>query len=155
MWLFPWFRCFFADFEVLTKLAAEHKFTLYGSLYMVAAGVYGITPILSAWLANNSEPHYRRATSVALVVLAANAVCFFFCEFFFFAYSISILFQGGILSTWSYPTKDGPKFHKTTIMNLLLYVNSLFFPPPSSFESVDTFYQLPVFFFSPRVAPSL
>ena len=42
----------------------------------MAAGLSGIAPIISAWLANNSEPHYRRATSVALVVLAANAVCF-------------------------------------------------------------------------------
>ena len=53
------------------------------------------------------------------------------------------------MSTWSYPTKDGPKFHKTTIMNLLLYVNSYVFfsSSSSSFESVDTFYQLPFFFF--------
>ena len=42
----------------------------------MAAGVLGATPILSAWLANNSEPHYRRATSIALLVLAGNVVCF-------------------------------------------------------------------------------
>jgi len=83
-------------------LSAEHKFTTYGSLYLIAIGTSGITPVLSAWLVNNSEPHYRRATSVALGVLAANS--------------------GGILSTWSFPTKDGPKFHKTTIMNLLFII---------------------------------
>ena len=42
----------------------------------MVVGVSGASPILSAWLANNSEPHYRRATTVALSVLAANAVCF-------------------------------------------------------------------------------
>jgi len=79
-------------------LSAEHKFTSYGALFLMAAGVLGATPILSAWLANNSEPHYRRATSVAIFVLAVNI--------------------GGILSTWSFPTKDGPKFRRTTIINL-------------------------------------
>jgi len=83
-------------------LSAEHKFTSYGALYLMTAGVSGINPILNAWLANNSEPHYRRATSVALAVLAFNS--------------------GGILSTWSFPTKDGPKFHKTTIMNLIFCI---------------------------------
>ena len=56
----------------------------------MTSGVSGVGPILSAWIANNSEPHYRRATSVALGVFAANAVCFrdkytnhFFYSFFF------------------------------------------------------------------------
>ena len=40
----------------------------------MASGVSGTTPILHAWNANNSEPHYRRATSVALLVLAGNVV---------------------------------------------------------------------------------
>ena len=101
----------------------------------MAAGISGITPVISAWLVNNSEPHYRRAMSVALVVLAVNAVCFFGEKYtiIFHSHLLSI-FQGGVLSTWSYPTKDGPKFHKTTIMNILLYVNSYVFP-----SLVDTF----------------
>jgi len=32
---------------------------------------------------------------------------------------------GGILSTWSFPTKEGPHFRKTTIMNLV-FANSIF-----------------------------
>ena len=42
----------------------------------MTVGVAGVNPILYAWLANNSEPHYRRATSVALAVLGGNVVCF-------------------------------------------------------------------------------
>lgn len=33
-----------------------------------------MAPILSTWIANNSEPHYRRATSVAMGFIATNAV---------------------------------------------------------------------------------
>ena len=62
-----WFWC---------KLGAEHIFTSYGALYLMTAGVSGANPIVYAWLANNSEPHYRRATSIALAVLAGNSVCF-------------------------------------------------------------------------------
>jgi MFS transporter, ACS family, DAL5 transporter family protein len=34
--------------------------------------------------------------------------------------------KGGILSTWSFPTKDAPRFTKTTIMNLVLCVSASF-----------------------------
>ena len=34
----------------------------------MAPGVYGACPVLSAWLANNSETHYQCATGVALGV---------------------------------------------------------------------------------------
>ena len=39
---------------------------------------------------------------------------------FFSSYSFFFFFQGGILSTWSFPSKEGPKFRKTTIMNIIL-----------------------------------
>ena len=91
----------------------------------MTAGASGANPILSTWMANNSEPHYRRATSVALAVLAANLVCLDSILSFFLL--ISYFFQGSILSTWSFPTKDGPKFRKTTIMNIILYVIARFF----------------------------
>jgi hypothetical protein len=65
---------FFPD--VVWQLGAEHIFTSYSALYLMASGVFGGGPILGAWLANNSEPHYRRATSVALYLLVGNAVCF-------------------------------------------------------------------------------
>jgi hypothetical protein len=61
---------------VARQLVAEHKFTSYAALYLMALGAAGPNPVFAAWLANNSEPHYRRATTVALAVLAANCVCF-------------------------------------------------------------------------------
>ena len=39
-------------------------------------GVYSTAPVLAAWMANNSEPYYRRGTSVAMGFIAANSVCF-------------------------------------------------------------------------------
>ncbi|KAF8817610.1 MFS general substrate transporter [Phlegmacium glaucopus] len=83
-------------------LSAEHRYVSYGALYLMVPGVYASTPVLAAWMANNSEPHYRRATSVALGFMAANS--------------------GGILSTWIYPSNQGPKFTKTTIMNLVFSI---------------------------------
>ncbi|PAV20618.1 MFS general substrate transporter [Pyrrhoderma noxium] len=70
----------------------------YGSLFLSVSGIYPLPPILSAWMANNSEPHYRRATSVAFGFVATNA--------------------GGILSTWSFPTSESPRYTKTTIMDI-------------------------------------
>jgi len=83
-------------------LGAEHKYTSYGALYLMVPGAYATAPVLSAWMANNSEPHYRRATSVAIGFIATNS--------------------GGILSTWSFPTKEGPKYRKTTIINLVFSI---------------------------------
>jgi len=79
-------------------LGAEHKFTSYGALYLIVPGTYAVTPVLAAWTANNSEPYYRRGTSIAIGLMAANS--------------------GGILSIWRFPTSEGPKFTKTTVMNL-------------------------------------
>jgi len=83
-------------------LGAEDKFTLYGALYLMVPGVYATTPVLGAWMANNSEPYYRRATSIAMGLITANS--------------------GGILSIWSFPTTEGPKFMKTTVMNLVFSI---------------------------------
>ena len=111
---------------LINFLGAEHKYTSYGALYLMTAGPYAASPILSAWMANNSEPHYRHATSVALGVLAIN------CVRFGYKFTINFLkqktfpiYQGGIFSTWSFPSKDGPKFRNTTIINLTLYVRFL------------------------------
>ena len=82
-------------------------------------GVYGVVPIASAWLANNSEPYYRRATSIAAAFIAVNSVGQFLSPQILDLNRI-ILAQGGILSTWRFPTREGPKYRKTTIMNLVL-----------------------------------
>ncbi|KAH8818696.1 MFS general substrate transporter [Flagelloscypha sp. PMI_526] len=83
-------------------LTAEAKYTRYGALYIIMPGVYAAVPTASAWMANNSDPHYRRASAIAFGFIATNS--------------------GGILSSWMYPTKEGPKFRKTTIMNLVFTI---------------------------------
>jgi len=59
-------------------------------------GSYGSAPCLSTWLANNVQPHYRRATAVAIAFVATNI--------------------GGIVSPWFFT--DPPRFHKATSINL-------------------------------------
>ena len=56
-----------------------------------------MAPCLSTWNANNVQPHYRRATAVALGYIATNS--------------------GGILSTWLFT--DPPHFRKATHVNLI------------------------------------
>ena len=57
-------------------LVAEHKFTLYGALYLMVPGASSTNSVIAAWIANNSEPYYRRGTSIAMGVMAASLVCF-------------------------------------------------------------------------------
>ncbi|KIM42076.1 hypothetical protein M413DRAFT_410689 [Hebeloma cylindrosporum] len=83
----------------------SNKHVAYGALYLMVPGVYARTPVISAWMSNNSEPYYRRATSIAMGFVATGS--------------------GGILSTWLYPSKKGPKFRDTTIMNLVFSVLSI------------------------------
>ncbi|KAF8200246.1 major facilitator superfamily domain-containing protein [Pholiota molesta] len=97
--------CLFAVVGFAMYFAAENKHVSYAALYFMVPGVYARTPVIAAWIANNSEPYYRRATSIAMGFVLTNA--------------------GGILSTWMYPTSEGPKFRKTTIMNLTFAVVSI------------------------------
>ncbi|KAJ8080518.1 hypothetical protein AAF712_003076 [Marasmius tenuissimus] len=80
-------------------LTAETKLVRYGSLYLTVPGVYAAAPVIAAWMSNNSEPYYTRATSIAVGFIATNS--------------------GGITSTWMFPSKDGPKFTRTTIIDLV------------------------------------
>lgn len=52
----------------------------YGSLFLCIPGSYTLSPTITAWTSNNSAPHIRRATAIAIVAIASNS--------------------GGILSTW-------------------------------------------------------
>lgn len=81
-------------------LASSNKMTNYAALFLMVPGIYATTPVTAAWLSNNSEPHYTRATAIAVGFMATNV--------------------GGILSTWRYPKTDAPRYRSTTIMNLIL-----------------------------------
>src|ERR1700761_7453418 len=76
---------------------SDNKNTNYGALYLQIIGSYAAAPCLSTWNANNVQPHYRRATAIAIGFIATNA--------------------GGIVSTWLFT--DPPRFHKATCINLI------------------------------------
>jgi len=77
-------------------LGSSNKHTDYGALFLQIVGSYGSAPCLATWMANNVQPHYRRATAVALAFIATNA--------------------GGIVSPWFFT--DPPRFHKANSINL-------------------------------------
>ncbi|THV07792.1 MFS general substrate transporter [Dendrothele bispora CBS 962.96] len=86
-------------------LGTNDKWTRYGSLFFAVPGVYSAAPVVSAWMSNNSEGHFRRATSIAFGFIATNS--------------------GGITSTWLYPTNEAPKFKRATIINLVFAISVL------------------------------
>jgi hypothetical protein len=78
------------------SLGSGHKESDYGALYLQIIGIYAIAPCLLTWHTNNVQPHYRRATAVAVGVTSINI--------------------GGIVSAWIFA--DAPRFHKGTCINL-------------------------------------
>ena len=71
-----------ALFKSYYLTAAHDKFVAYRALYLMVLGLSVTTPILSTWLANNSEPYYRRATNIALGFIVVNSVFLFLVLFF-------------------------------------------------------------------------
>ncbi|ETW77229.1 major facilitator superfamily [Heterobasidion irregulare TC 32-1] len=70
-------------------IGTTNKHADYAALFLQIIGVYSVAPCLSTWNANNVQPHYRRATAVAMAFIATNT--------------------GGIVSTWIF--LDPPRFH--------------------------------------------
>jgi hypothetical protein len=81
---------------LFVSLASGNKETDYGALFLQVVGGYTILPCLLTWYANNVQPHYRRATAVAVGVALLNV--------------------GGVVSAWMFD--DAPRFHKGTCINL-------------------------------------
>ncbi|CAI7626837.1 unnamed protein product [Penicillium viridicatum] len=75
----------------------------YGMTFLMATGQYASVPCILVWLSNNSAGHYKRATTSALQLAIANA--------------------GGFVSTFNYPSRDKPLFHRghTIILGLLVF----------------------------------
>ncbi|PPQ96631.1 hypothetical protein CVT26_010671 [Gymnopilus dilepis] len=90
--------CLFSVAGYSLYLGSHTKHAAYGAIYLMTSGIYATVPVIAAWISNNSEPYYTRATAIAVGFMATNF--------------------GGILSTWLYPTKEGPKFRKTNSLNL-------------------------------------
>ena len=81
---------------VLMFLASGNKENDYGALYLQIIGGYSIAPCLLTWNSNNIQPHYRRATAIALSTATANV--------------------GGLVSSWIFT--GAPRFHNATSINL-------------------------------------
>ena len=81
-------------------LTSTHTSVLYGSLFLQTLGAFNAAPPIATWNLNNVQPHYKRATAVALGVATANF--------------------GGILSTWIFD--DSPRFRKATSINLVFSI---------------------------------
>ena len=112
-------------------LGAEHKFTSYGALYLMAPGVFASITVFLAWAANNSEPHYRRATTLALGSGAVNAVCFPFGQYLFLPLFISY-FSGRYLEYLEFPNQRRTKIqennnHESNFVSILLSGSVFFF----------------------------
>ena len=102
---------------------ASNRYTLYGSLFLTVSGVYSISPVLSAWISNNYEPHYCHATAIALLAVFTNFVRitnFTNYTIAFFVLPRTHFLQGGILSIWLFLISAAPKYRNTSILNLVL-----------------------------------
>ncbi|KAH9029060.1 MFS general substrate transporter [Lactarius pseudohatsudake] len=77
-------------------LGSNNKNISYGALYLQITGSYSLGPCLLSWNANNVQPHYRRATAIAITSATGIA--------------------GAIVSPWLF--SDAPRFKRTTSINL-------------------------------------
>jgi len=84
-------------------LGSHHNAVRYGSLFFLVPGTYCIGPPLATWIANNTAPHVRRATALAILTTMTNS--------------------GGILSTWLLGTlSPAPKYTKASVTFLIFQV---------------------------------
>jgi len=78
-------------------LSSGSRHAQYGALFLTVSGTYSSCPAIVAWMANNSAPHARRATAVALAFIASNL--------------------GGVFATWLFGTlSPAPEYRTATIV---------------------------------------
>ncbi|TFK69373.1 MFS general substrate transporter [Pluteus cervinus] len=78
-----------------------HVHIQYLSLFFLIPGAYTMAPCLCTWLSNNSHPHTRRATSIALSFMCVNT--------------------GGVLATWLWGSlSKAPDYKSATIVMIVL-----------------------------------
>ncbi|KIJ69309.1 hypothetical protein HYDPIDRAFT_105905 [Hydnomerulius pinastri MD-312] len=102
---------FFSVLEVIgfsMFYASKSNHVRYGSLFFSISGAYGTAPALTTWMANNSSPYVRRATSVAIAFIMTNA--------------------GGILATWLLGSlSPAPNYTKATVTFIIMSVGMVVF----------------------------
>lgn len=89
--------------HLLTEADSEKPSVQYCSLFFSISGGYAAIPALSTWSSNNTAPHTRRATAIAISFMCFNA--------------------GGILVTWLLGSLSAaPRYHSATIVLLVFSV---------------------------------
>jgi len=88
-------------------LASSHPLVQYGGTFFVAVGIFPCSPVVMAWLANNTSPHYVRATASGLQICFANCAAF--------------------IATFVYVQSDAPRYRTGHAINLGMLVLSLCF----------------------------
>ncbi|KAJ6606112.1 major facilitator superfamily domain-containing protein [Mycena vulgaris] len=84
-------------------LGSTNHHVQYGSLFLSIPGTYLMAPAISTWNANNSAPHVRRATAIAIGFIMTNS--------------------GGILATWLLGSlSPAPRYTKATKILLIFSV---------------------------------
>ncbi|KAI6045732.1 major facilitator superfamily domain-containing protein [Pisolithus marmoratus] len=88
-------------YSIYYATASQH--IRYGSLFFSMTGTYGAVPAVVTWIANNSAPHIRRASSIAFGFVAT-------CS-------------GGMLATWLLGTlSPGPSYKAATITFIVMSI---------------------------------
>ncbi|WFD33558.1 hypothetical protein MCUN1_000371 [Malassezia cuniculi] len=64
--------------------------TRYGGVFLVTAGAFSVPPALFAWIANNNGTQYKRATTMALLIVFTNCA--------------------GLTSSWLFYDHEGPRY---------------------------------------------
>jgi len=86
----------------VTRWQAAHTNAVrYGSLFFSISGTYCAAPALATWNANNTAPHTRRATAIAIGFIMTNS--------------------GGILATWLLGSLSPPPLYRKATITLLIF----------------------------------
>ncbi|KAH7889364.1 major facilitator superfamily domain-containing protein [Phlebopus sp. FC_14] len=98
---------FFSILALIGFSIKSHRIR-YGSLFFSVSGSYCAAPALSTWMANNSAPHVRRATSIAIAFIMTNS--------------------GGILATWLLGSlSPAPDYTKATVTSIIMCIGMVVF----------------------------
>ncbi|KAL0961234.1 hypothetical protein HGRIS_006200 [Hohenbuehelia grisea] len=96
-------------------LSSHNHAVQYGSLFLTLSGINTGAPTITTWTANNTAPHVRRASAIAVVCMFTNI--------------------GGILSTWLLGSLSAPPRYTKATAVLLAFAVGL-----TLFAAINTAY---------------
>jgi hypothetical protein len=99
-------------FFLTLSSATPAKHANYAAVCLQVMGIYMNPPCLASWVANNVQPHYRRATAIGIAFIFTNSGGISQQS----SLHLQINIKSGILSTWIF--NDPPRFAFATRLNL-------------------------------------